>query len=103
MAKKEASVVDSDSPKMPSKRQGRHVEGSTFALASRGERRTQRTMATTVMAQCNIEMRRSLKKELMRLALDSDMTMQAFVLSALKAKGLSVTDLDLVDRRRQKG
>ena len=55
------------------------------------------------MAQCNIEMRRALKKELARFALENDMTIQAFLLSALRDKGLNVTDADLVDKRQQRG
>ncbi len=35
--------------------------------------------------------------------LDADMTMRAFVLEALKSKGLSVTDEDLKDLRRRGG
>ena len=54
------------------------------------------------MTQCNIEMRKALKKQLAFLALEHDMTIQAFMLSALKDKGLDVTDADLVDRRRQR-
>ena len=37
------------------------------------------------------------------LALDADMTMRAFILSALREKGLSVTDHDLKDQRRRGG
>jgi hypothetical protein len=48
-------------------------------------------------------MRKSLRKELQRLAADADMTMRAFVLSALKDKGLSVGDEDLLDLRQRRG
>ena len=37
------------------------------------------------------------------LATEADMTMRAFVLNALKDKGLTVTDADLIDMRKQKG
>ena len=43
----------------------------------------------------------SLRRELDRLAIDNDTTMQAFVLGALRDKGLSVTDDDLLDLRKQ--
>jgi len=42
-----------------------------------------------------------LRKELARLADDADMTMRAFILEALREKGLSVTDEDLADLRRR--
>jgi hypothetical protein len=51
--------------------------------------------------QFSLTLRRSLRKELARLAGDGDMTMRAFVLLALRDKGLSVTDEDLVDLRKQ--
>ena len=41
------------------------------------------------------------RKELVMLANEKDMTMRAFVLDALKAKGLNATDDDLIDRRRR--
>ena len=46
-------------------------------------------------------MRESLKRELSSLAAGAGMTMQAFILNALKEKGLSVTEDDLIDRRRK--
>jgi uncharacterized protein (DUF2461 family) len=45
-------------------------------------------------------MRRSLRRELRRLAADSEMTMRALVLGALRKKGLTVTDDDLLDLRK---
>jgi len=53
--------------------------------------------------QFSFSLRKSLRKELARLADDADMTMRAFILNALKAKGLSVTDDDLLDLRREQG
>ena len=52
------------------------------------------------LTQFSFSLRKSLRKDLARLASDADMTMQAFILSALKAKGLAVTDDDLLDRRK---
>ena len=46
-------------------------------------------------------MRKELRKQLTRLASDDDMTMRAFVLNALKEKGLSVRE-DLVDLRKER-
>ncbi len=54
------------------------------------------------LTQFSFSMRKSLRKELARLASDADMTMQAFILNALKAKGLGVTDEDLLDRRKER-
>jgi hypothetical protein len=50
--------------------------------------------------QLNLRVRAQLRKELHRLANDADMTVCAFVLEALRAKGLTVRDEDLIDRRR---
>jgi hypothetical protein len=50
--------------------------------------------------QFSFSMRRSLRRELDRLAADSEMTMRAFVLGALRDKGLTVTDEDLLDLRK---
>jgi hypothetical protein len=54
------------------------------------------------LVQFSFSMRRSLRRELDRLAADSEVTMRAFVLDALKAKGLAVTDDDLLDLRKQR-
>lgn len=53
------------------------------------------------LVQFSFGLRRSLRKELQRLAADQDMTMRAFILDALKEKGLSVTDDDLLDLRKK--
>jgi hypothetical protein len=52
--------------------------------------------------QFSLSLRKSLRKELARLADDADMTMRAFVLMALREKGLSVTDEDLLDLRKER-
>ena len=57
--------------------------------------------ASEPLVQFSFSMRRSLRRELDRLAADSDVTMRAFVLNALKEKGLSVIDEDLRDLRKQ--
>ena len=51
--------------------------------------------------QFSFGLRRSQRKQLARLASDADMTMRAFILNALKEKGLDVTDDDLLDLRRK--
>ncbi len=43
----------------------------------------------------------SVEVDLAQLAVNADMTMRAFVLMALKEKGLSVLDEDLADRRKR--
>lgn len=52
--------------------------------------------------QFSLSMRKTLRKQLSRLADDADMTMRAFVLLALRDKGLTVTDEDLLDLRRER-
>jgi hypothetical protein len=52
--------------------------------------------------QFSLSMRKELRKQLARLASEADMTMRAFVLHALKEKGLSVRDDDLIDLRRER-
>lgn len=54
------------------------------------------------IAQFSLGLRKVLRNELANLARDADMTMRAFVLLALKDKGLSVRDEDLVDLRRER-
>ena len=53
------------------------------------------------VTQFSLSLRKSLRKELTQLAIDADMTMRSFVLLALKDKGLSVSEEDLVDRRKR--
>ena len=54
------------------------------------------------VTQFSLSMRKELRKQLARLASDADMTMRAFVLNALKEKGLSVRDDDLIDLRKER-
>jgi len=53
--------------------------------------------------QFSLDMRPELRKQLLRLAADADVTARAFVLTALQEKGLDVRPEDLVDRRKQRG
>jgi hypothetical protein len=50
-------------------------------------------------SELSLRLRKSQRKELSRLAQDADMTMRAFVLIALRDKGLSVREDDLTDMR----
>jgi hypothetical protein len=52
--------------------------------------------------QFSFGLRKELRKQLSRRADDADMTMRAFVLNALKAKGLDVRADDLVDLRKER-
>jgi hypothetical protein len=61
-----------------------------------------RTVPSEEVIQFSLSLRKSLRKELARLADDADMTMRAFVLLALRDKGLSVTDVDLLDLRKER-
>ena len=54
------------------------------------------------MIQFSLSLRKSLRKQLARLADEADMTMRAFVLDALKAKGLDVQPDDLMDLRKER-
>lgn len=42
----------------------------------------------------------ALKKEITRSAFERNETVRAFILRALKAQGISVSDSELIDRRR---
>jgi hypothetical protein len=53
------------------------------------------------IVQFSFGLRKSQRKELQRLAADVDMTMRAFILDALKEKGLPVTEEDLLDLRKR--
>jgi hypothetical protein len=52
--------------------------------------------------QFSLSLRKGLRKQLARLADEADMTMRAFVLDALKAKGLDVRPEDLADMRKDR-
>jgi len=44
-----------------------------------------------------------LKKQIHRSALERDETVRTFILKALKARGITISDHDLVDRRKAAG
>jgi len=77
---------------------------------------TQRPQPTTVdtpprsksssidpQVQFSFNLRKNLRKQLLRMADDEDMTMRSFILEALREKGLDVTDEDLRDLRKERG
>lgn len=53
------------------------------------------------VVQFSFGLRKSQRRELQRLASEADMTMRAFILEALKARGLEVSEEDLLDLRRK--
>jgi hypothetical protein len=61
-----------------------------------------RTATTEEITQFSLSLRKGLRKQLGRLAADSDMTMRAFVLNALKLQGLEVRPDDLLDLRKDR-
>ena len=60
------------------------------------------TVEDEKVTQFSLSLRKELRRQLARLADEADMTMRAFVLNALKAKGLAVRPDDLVDLRRER-
>jgi hypothetical protein len=60
------------------------------------------TEKNETLTQFSLSLRKELRKQLGRLAADADMTMRAFVLDALREKGLSVRDDDIVDLRKER-
>ena len=60
-----------------------------------------RSAPAEAVVQFSFGLRKAQRRDLQRLASDADMTMRAFILDALQAKGLSVTAEDLLDLRRK--
>ena len=93
MSKKDLASVTTNLAELARTMPTQNLEPVPVAMPRAGEPTTQ----------FNLSMRKSLRKELQRLAGDADMTMRAFVLSALKEQGLAVTDEDLLDLRQRRG
>ena len=53
--------------------------------------------------QFSFNLRKTLRKQLLRMADDEDMTMRSYILEALREKGLDVTEDDLRDLRKERG
>jgi hypothetical protein len=76
---------------------------SALAQTLPTQRPTRRIVAPAEeVIQFSLSLRKSQRKQLARLAGDSDMTMRAFVLDALKVKGLDVREDDLADLRKER-
>ena len=60
------------------------------------------TVVDEPVVQFGFSLRKELRKELSRLADDTDMTMRSFILMALRDKGLSVREDDLLDLRKDR-
>jgi hypothetical protein len=94
MNRKNLAQVQADLSALAEGLPSQHVESARSAKQPRATPKEE-------VIQFSLTLRRSLRKELARLAGDADMTMRAFVLLALRDKGLSVTDEDLADLRKQ--
>jgi len=66
------------------------VESPPPKLAVVAKPKAERAGDTEEITQFSLSLRKGLRKQLSRLADDADMTMRAFVLNALKEKGLNV-------------
>jgi hypothetical protein len=71
------------------------------ATASKAKAKAERAGEPEEVSQFSFGLRKGLRKQLGRLADDADMTMRAFVLNALKEKGLDVRADDLLDLRKR--
>ena len=58
-------------------------------------------VVTEPVSQFTLKMRESLHNELKKLAVNNDMTIRGFIMEALKARGLAVTEQDMADGRRR--
>jgi len=74
---------------------------STIAQTAPGIEKPRPLPPEEPISQFSLSLRESLRKQLAQLSLEADCTMRAFVLMALKEKGLNVTEDDLLDRRKR--
>lgn len=113
MAKKDLASVTADlsalASQMPTQRPAAapvaHFpapEPAPAVAASAAKPKADRAGEGEEITQFSLSMRKGLRKQLSRLADDADMTMRAFVLNALKAKGLDVRPDDLLDLRKDR-
>lgn len=102
MAKKDLANVTANLADLASSLPSQNIARAPAAKKGRAARsKPKLKIVEEPIIQFSLSLRKSLRKELVMLASDGDMTMRAFVLDALKAKGLSVTDDDVIDRRRR--
>ena len=107
MGKKDLASVTTDlsalASMMPTQRPAFPVASPPAPAPSIAPVRTREELAPEeATIQFSLSMRKELRKQLARLASEADMTMRAFVLNALKEKGLSVRDEDLIDLRKER-
>ena len=99
MSKKDLASVTTDltalASSMPTQRPSSQVRAMPDATVIDLPKREEEEVT-----QFSLGLRKELRKQLARMADDADMTMRAFVLNALKEKGLHVRDDDLLDRRK---
>ena len=105
MAKKDLEAVQANLSSLADNFPSQHVPPKEAPPKKEARRVKKKVVAQPAeqTIQFSFGLRKSLRKELVNFANDADMTMRAFVLDALKAKGLNVTDADLIDMRKQKG
>lgn len=106
MGKKDLASVTTDlsalASMMPTQRAAPAVAPTLHPPASRAQKPAPGPAQEEPAIQFSLSMRKELRKQLARLASEADMTMRAFVLNALKEKGLSVRDDDLIDLRKER-
>ncbi len=78
------------------------AESSATKLAVATNPKSERVGEPEEITQFSLSLRKGLRKQLSRMADDADMTMRAFVLNALKEKGLNVREDDLLDLRKDR-
>jgi hypothetical protein len=61
-----------------------------------------KAMAEEPVEQISLRLRKSVKKQLKRLADEADVTQQVFILMALQKAGIVLTENDLKDRRKER-
>ena len=101
MSKKDLAKVTANLEELANTFPSQHVKEPTVISSAVEATKPTLKIVTEPVIQFSLSLRKSLRKELAQLASDEDMTMRAFVLDVLKAKGLNVTDDDLLDRRRK--
>ena len=102
MAKKDLANVTANLADLAGSLPSQHIAPAPATKKGRAARsKPKLKIVEEPIIQFSLSLRKSLRKELVMLANEKDMTMRAFVLDALKAKGLNATDDDLIDRRRR--
>jgi hypothetical protein len=113
MAKKDLASVTTDlsalASGMPTQRPALVVASSTpefeptaLKPAHVAKAKPEKAAEPEEITQFSLSLRKGLRKQLGRLSDDADMTMRAFVLNALKEKGLDVRSDDLLDLRKDR-